>query len=232
MSLDREVGEHDDACAMGLGGVCDCGAIEYEPTKSLAVQGPAVTQVIATREKDCQDTLEYLEKYSITTDEEHAEACEYLDSLGKVKTELETQSKSFSKAAYDAWQNELKPWRKPKKLIDKGIAILKELIGDYVIAKNHAEQKALAAAAEGEDGEAIEQVATASRSTKGVSTTVSYTFRVTDPKLVPDKYCIKTVNLRQVEIAVEEGVREIPGIEIYPKADVRRVGRRSAKESA
>lgn len=149
---------------------------------------------------------------------------DYDEILGEAHTtlaQIDAVKEFQTRPMKNAYDDAVKPYNDAIRLWKKVKDLAKDLIGQHTLGENQRDALALETAAEAEDTEAIAQTSTVVRDLKHASAKGRWTFRVLDAKLVPDRFCIKTVNLHLVENAIDEGSREIPGIEIYPKVDVR-----------
>lgn len=187
------------------------------------------TEIALQEKQDLESKLEWLRQNFRVVDDQSAYNADYLINVFAEKLKFfEAKEKPITSATYKAWQEALAIFREPKKFCQEIIGFFKSEIGSYTIQREQARQQALqAAVVTGNQMVAAEIVDETELELEHTSTTTSYTFRITNPALVPDRFCVKTVNTRLVELAVDEGAREIPGIEIYPRADVRRKGRRA-----
>lgn len=187
------------------------------------------TNLALQEKQDLEAKLEWLKSNYTVIDDQSAYNADYLISVFAQKLEFfKAKEKPITSATYKAWQEALAIFREPKKFCEEIIAFLKSQIGTYTIQREQSRQQALqTAVATGNQVVAAELVDETELELEHTSTTTSYTFRIINPSLVPDRFCVKTVNTRLIELAVDEGAREIPGIEIYPRADVRRKGKRA-----
>lgn len=102
----------------------------------------------------------------------------------------------------------------------------KEKIAEGMVQHNKDAEKALDVVAATGDAEALAKVEAAA-APKGMTLSKSWTYRVTDEKLVPREYMM--VQHAKIQLAIAEGVREIPGIEIFQKTDVRKASSKAGE---
>lgn len=149
---------------------------------------------------------------------------DYDEMLGEAHTtilKIEAVKEFQTRPLKDAYDKAVKPYNEAVSLWKKVKDLAKDFLSQHAIANNKKDELALEAAVVENDTKAVARVSAPAQALQNAKTKIRYTFRVVDARLVPDKYCIKTVNLHLVENAVDDGIRQIPGIEIYPKADVR-----------
>ena len=161
-------------------------------------------------------------------DEPKSEYDEVLGFAHEKLRQLENAKEFRTRPSKDAYDKAVKPFNEAIRFWKQVKDLAKEFIGQHTLAEAQHTEKALAEAAQAEDSTAIAKASADRGELKHSSTRGSYTHRIIDAKLVPDKYCVvvKTVNHRLIELAIDEGERQIPGVEIYPKVNVRVASKR------
>ncbi len=141
---------------------------------------------------------------------------------GQVK-KLEQAREAETRELNDELERKRVPFREPLKAWNAVKTAAKDKVGQLTLEENLRKQKALAAAAVVGDNDAIATIADENNGATKTSVKGGWTHRVVDEKLVPDKYCVvvRTVNQAMIAHAIAEGVRQIPGVEIFQRADVR-----------
>lgn len=186
------------------------------PAKKIADQ---VVIDLETSTAEAKEYIEIVQKRGLKVNRE-----DYDTMLGESHTvllKIEAVKEFQTRPLKDAYDKAAKPYNEALSLWKKVKELAKFYLGEHAITSNKKDELVLEAAVEQGDVKAVARVSAPAQALQNAKTNIKYTFRVIDAKLVPDKYCIKTVNLHLVENDVDAGVRVIPGIEIYPKANVR-----------
>jgi hypothetical protein len=143
-------------------------------------------------------------------------------------TQLENAKEFRTRPSKDTYDKEVAPFNAALSVWKKVKALAKQFIGQHELNERASQERALTAAAQSQDTTAIAKASESSTPLSNASVKGRWTYRIVDEALVPAKYCavVRTVNLHLIENAVADGIREIPGIEIYVAASVRVQGKK------
>ncbi len=193
-----------------------------------------ITSLMLVERDDLKTKLEWLKSnYHVLSDKDAHDADALIGFFAEKLKSIETKKEPITSATWKAHKAALAIFKDPEEFCASIISYLKQELAGFTLRRNAAMQGAIqqraiemTTAPSGPQQAVAQVVDTEPLEFTNVSTKEAWGFRVVDVNLVPNQLCVKTVNLRLVEIEVQKGARQIPGIEIYPKVDARRKGKR------
>lgn len=182
---------------------------------------PQVKVALLEEQQEAEETVEEALAVVITTKEERDELAVVVQKLAERRKQVTERMEEVTKPQYLAYKNARKQHMPTINALEKAEKIVREKIGEFDLALRNKQQAALKAAAEAEDAEAVEELTEEEEDQVGVRTKGVWTHEIVEPSKVPNQYCVRTINHRLIELDIERGVREIPGVRIYQKASTR-----------
>lgn len=168
--------------------------------------------------------------YTIDDDEDYEFATDLLVHAKKQIKEIKARSKTVTQPMYQALEAFRDLYRPTLRAYEEVEKLLKKKTGEYALQKRQEEEEAMRLIAEASQEGDFEKAMEVSKSMerapekKGITTTMSWVFEVTDMEKVPEKYTTKTINYGEMASYTQKfngGKPDpIPGIRFYEKPKV------------